>query len=91
MSEFELAMTRTEYDAAIKSLVVASKLAARYQGERDAALAALSRVREVTAALDRLYVKSADDAEVGYRGAGEYADAYEYATRLLHAALEPTP
>ena len=42
--EFELAMTRTEYDAAIKSLVVASKLAARYQGERDEALAALGRV-----------------------------------------------
>ena len=42
--EFELAMVHTEYDAAIKSLVVASKLAARYQGERDAARAALVRV-----------------------------------------------
>ena len=44
--EFELAMVHTEYDAAIKSLVVASKLAARYQGERDAALAAGRAVEE---------------------------------------------
>ena len=45
--EFELAMTKTEYDAAIKSLAAASKLAARYQGERDAALAAVGRVRSL--------------------------------------------
>ena len=54
-------------------------------------LVALGRIREVTAALDRIYVKSTEDAEAGYRGADIYADAYEYATRLLHAALEPTP
>ena len=45
--EFELPMTRTEYDAAIKSLVVASKLAARYQGERDAARATLAKIRTI--------------------------------------------
>ena len=45
--EFELAMTRTEYDQAIKSLVVASKLAARYQGELTQARATLAKIRTI--------------------------------------------
>ena len=49
--------------------------------------AMLGRVREVTAHLERLQAKSAEDEEAGYRGSNVYSDAYRYAVDQLHAAL----
>ena len=45
MVEFELAMAKTEYDKAIKSLVDLSKISAGYQARAEKAEAALGRVR----------------------------------------------
>ena len=45
--EFELALVQTEYAAAVKSLVAASKLASKYQYERDIARAALVRIKSI--------------------------------------------
>ena len=44
MVEFELAMAKTEYDKAIKSLVDLSKISAGYQARAEKAEAALARV-----------------------------------------------
>ena len=87
--EFDLALVETQYRDAIRSLVAATGLAATYQDRAETAEAALGRVREALDWLDRMLVESTKDAKTGrYLGADAYADAYGFATELLHTALD---
>ena len=52
MVEFELAMAKTEYDKAIKSLVDLSKISAGYQARAEKAEAALARVARLPGQYD---------------------------------------
>lgn len=93
--EFDALMATTQLERekadGIKSLVAATKLAAKYQHRAEVAEAALGRVHEAAAWLDRMLVESTKDAETGrYLGADNYADAYGFATELLHTAIEVT-
>ena len=78
MVEFELAMAKTEYDKAIKSLVDLSKISAGYQARAEKAEAALARVRALIAS---------------WQGGTGHADNNRFVSIAdLRAALkEPTP
>ena len=75
MVEFELAMAKTEYDKAIKSLVDLSKISAGYQ----------ARAEKAEAALARVYMLCESNAGVATR------DGALMVSTIRAAMKEPTP